>query len=268
MVMNRFRSAKADLLIATDVAARGLDIQQLSHVFNYDVPSSPEVYVHRIGRTGRAGREGTAVTLAEPREHRLLKSIERFTKQKIDMESLPTVADLRAKRLELTRASVHERLLSGDYEDVRVVVESLAQEFDIVDVAAAAIKAAHQAAVGDGTDGEEERDLPAPAIPREERFRGSAAGPRTPRPRPRDDGRPTARVFIGAGRQAGIRPADLVGAITNEAGIQSRDLGAIEITDRFSLVELPEDVVDQVVDAMRKATLRGQKVPVRRDRDS
>ena len=266
--MNRFRSAKADLLIATDVAARGLDIQQLSHVFNYDVPSSPEVYVHRIGRTGRSGREGTAVTLAEPREHRLLKSIERFTKQKIDMESLPTVADLRAKRLELTRASVHERLLSGDYEDVRVVVESLAQEFDIVDVAAAAIKAAHQAAVGDGTDGEEERDLPAPAIPREERFRGSAAGPRTPRSRPRDDGRPTARVFIGAGRQAGIRPADLVGAITNEAGIQSRDLGAIEITDRFSLVELPEDVVDQVVDAMRKATLRGHKVPVRRDRDS
>ena len=267
-VMNRFRAAKADLLIATDVAARGLDIQQLSHVFNYDVPSSPEVYVHRIGRTGRAGREGTAVTLAEPREHRLLKSIERFTKQKIDMESLPTVADLRAKRLELTRASVHERLISGDYEDVRVVVESLAQEFDIVDVAAAAIKAAHLASAGDGADGDQERDLPAPAIPREERFRGPAAGPRTPRPRPRDDGRPTARVFIGAGRQAGIRPADLVGAITNEAGIQSRDLGAIEITDRFSLVELPEDMVDQVIEAMRKASLRGQRVSVRRDRDS
>ena len=263
-VMGRFRAAKADLLIATDVAARGLDIQQLSHVFNYDVPSAPEVYVHRIGRTGRAGREGTAITLAEPREHRLLKSIERITKQKIDVATLPTVADLRAKRLELTRAAVHERLIAGDYDDVRVVVDALAQEFDIVDIAAAAIKAAHMATVGDG----EERDLPAPAVPREERFRGPAAGPREPRSRPRDDGRPTAKVFIGAGRQAGIRPADLVGAITNEAGIQSRDLGAIEITDRFSLVEVPDDQVDAIVAAMRQATLRGQKVPVRRDRDS
>ncbi len=263
-VMGRFRAAKADLLIATDVAARGLDIQQLSHVFNYDVPSAPEVYIHRIGRTGRAGREGTAITLAEPREHRLLKSIERLTKQKIDMAMLPTIADLRAKRLELTRASIHERLAAGDYEDVRVVVESLAQEFDIVDIAAAAVKIAHAAVAGDG---EEERDLPAPAVPREENWRGPAAGPRAPRQRPRDDGRPMTRLFIGAGRQAGMRPADLVGAITNEAGIESRDLGQIEIADRFSLVEVPEGLADDIVAAMRKATLRGQKVPVRRDRD-
>jgi ATP-dependent RNA helicase DeaD len=264
IVMGRFRAAKADLLIATDVAARGLDIQQLSHVFNYDVPSSPEVYVHRIGRTGRAGREGTAITLAEPREHRLLKSIERLTRQKIEVATLPTVADLRARRLELTRASIHERLIAGDYDDVRVVVESLAQEFDIVNIAAAAVKVAHAAEDGDA----EERDVPSPAIPREERYRGPAAGPRAPRPRPRDDGRSMSRIFIGAGRQAGIRPADLVGAITNEAGITSRDLGAIEITDRFSLVEVPDDQIDEIVAVMKKATLRGQKVPVRRDRDS
>jgi ATP-dependent RNA helicase DeaD len=271
-VMARFRSAKADLLIATDVAARGLDIEQLSHVFNYDVPSSPEVYVHRIGRTGRAGREGAAITLAEPREHRLLRSIERLTRQKIETATLPTVADLRAKRLELTRASIHERLIAADFEDVRVVVESLAQEFDIVDVAAAAVKVAHAVVAGDG----EERELPTPAAAGDrsrdtrerEPWRGPAAGPREPRSRPRDDGRPVARIFIGAGRQAGIRPGDLVGAITNEAGIRSTELGAIEITDRFSLVELPEALVDDVVAAMRKATLRGQKVPVRRDRDS
>ena len=263
MVMGRFRAAKADLLIATDVAARGLDIQQLSHVFNYDVPSAPEVYVHRIGRTGRAGREGTAITLAEPREHRLLKSIERITKQRIDVATLPTVADLRAKRLELTRASIHERLIARDFDDVRVVVDSLAQEFDIVDIAAAAIKVAHSVVAGDA----EERDLPAPAVPREESWRGPAAGPRAPRQRPRDDGKPMTRIFIGAGRQAGMRPADLVGAITNEAGIESRDLGAIEITDRFSLVEVPEAQADEIVAAMKRATLRGQKVPVRRDRD-
>jgi ATP-dependent RNA helicase DeaD len=262
-VMGRFRAAKADLLIATDVAARGLDIQQLSHVFNYDVPSAPEVYVHRIGRTGRAGREGTAVTLAEPREHRLLKSIERITRQKIDIATLPTVADLRSKRLELTRASIQERLIGGDYDDVRVVVESLAQEYDIVDVAAAAVKAAHVALAGDSED----RDLPAAAIPQAGKLRGPAAGPQQPRPRPRDDGQAMSRMFIGAGRQAGIRPADLVGAITNEAGIASRDLGAIEITDRFSLIEVPEDRVNDVIAAMRKATIRGQKVTVRRDRD-
>ena len=261
-VMGRFRAAKADLLIATDVAARGLDIQQLSHVFNYDVPSAPEVYVHRIGRTGRAGREGTAITLAEPREHRLLKSIERLTRQKIEIATLPTVADLRAKRLELTRAAIHERLLAADYDDVRVVVEALAQEFDIVDVAAAAVKAAHSVIVGDDDD----RELPAPA-PRQERERGAGPAPHRQQPRA-SDGRPTTRIFIGAGRQAGIRPADLVGAITNEAGIPSRELGAIEITDRFSLVEVPAAQVDEIVAAMRKASLRGQKVSVRRDRDS
>src|SRR5205085_6967055 len=121
-------SEKADLLVATDVAARGLDISQVSHVVNFDVPSDPDAYVHRIGRTGRAGREGTAITLAEPREHRLLSSIERVTRQRIEVAKLPTVADLRAKRLDLTRASLRERLLSGDLDDVRVVVESLAQE--------------------------------------------------------------------------------------------------------------------------------------------
>src|SRR5437868_1889092 len=109
-VMGRLRGGSADLLIATDVAARGLDIDQLTHVVNYDVPSAPESYVHRIGRVGRAGREGVAITLAEPREHRMLKTIERVTRQRISVEKVPTVADLRARRLELTRAALHEVL--------------------------------------------------------------------------------------------------------------------------------------------------------------
>ena len=111
-VMQLFRTGKADLLIATDVAARGLDIEHLSHVFNYDVPPAAEAYVHRIGRTGRAGREGTAITLAEPREHRMLRTIESFTKQKIDVLTVPTVAELRARRLDVTRASIREIILS------------------------------------------------------------------------------------------------------------------------------------------------------------
>src|SRR5215218_8114981 len=148
-VMGRFRSAKADLLIATDVAARGLDIRQLSHVFNYDVPSAPEAYIHRIGRTGRAGRGGVAITLADPRERRLVRSIEAATKQKIEIATVPTVADLRAKRLEVTLAAVRERIEAGDLEDVRVVVQSLASEFELADVAAAAVKLVH-AKMGDG----------------------------------------------------------------------------------------------------------------------
>src|SRR5919112_3931482 len=139
-VMSRFREGKADLLVATDVAARGLDIERLSHVINYDVPNSSEVYLHRIGRTGRAGREGTAITLVEPREHRLVRSMEAVTKQRIEIAPVPTVADLRARRLELVRASLRERLLAGDLEQTRVVVQSLAEEFDIVDIAAAAVQ--------------------------------------------------------------------------------------------------------------------------------
>src|SRR4029077_3009876 len=125
-VMGLFRSKKADVLIATDVAARGLDIEHLSHVVNYDVPASPDAYLHRIGRTGRAGRGGTAITLAEPREHRLLRAIENMTRAKIDVATIPTVADLRARQLDLTRASLRERLVAGGHEHARVVVESLA----------------------------------------------------------------------------------------------------------------------------------------------
>ena len=111
-VMGRLR-AGAELLVATDVAARGLDIEQLSHVVNYDVPFAAESYVHRIGRVGQAGREGTAITLVKPREHRMLKTIERATRQPITIEKLPTVADLRAKRLEMTGAALREILLKG-----------------------------------------------------------------------------------------------------------------------------------------------------------
>jgi ATP-dependent RNA helicase DeaD len=270
-VMGRFRSARADLLIATDVAARGLDITQLSHVFNYDVPSAPEAYVHRIGRTGRAGRAGTAITLAEPREHRLLRSIEHFTKQKIEIGTVPTVADVRARRLDITSASLREQLLAGDLDDVRVVVESLAAEFGVMDVAAAAVKLAHASMISGG----DEDEVPAaPARFSGERSDGrdrSSGGDRTGRsrwPRAPSDGQEVARVFIGAGRQSGIRPGDLVGAITNEVGLTSRDIGAIQIADTFSLVEVAHAVVDDVIAAMRKTSLRGQKVSVRRDRDT
>jgi ATP-dependent RNA helicase DeaD len=327
-VMKRFRGGAAELLIATDVAARGLDIEHLSHVVNYDVPSAPEAYVHRIGRTGRAGREGVAITIAEPREHRQLRNIEFLIKQKIELVTVPTVADLRARRLELTRASLREALVDdGDLDGFRVVVESLASEFDLMDVAAAAVKLLHAASAGDTA---EEQDIPA-YVPRDRApgtERGGSAGPRDraagsrfgrdrapergeryggdrgerggrdrgertadaprasyggdasedrgyPRTDPRGQKRrerpgellDATKIYVGAGRKAGVRPADLVGAIANEAGVDSRSIGAIEIADRFSLVELPNDIADNVIAALRSTTIKGKRVPVRRDRE-
>jgi ATP-dependent RNA helicase DeaD len=265
-VMARFREGKADLLVATDVAARGLDIERLSHVVNYDVPASADAYVHRIGRTGRAGRGGTAITLAEPREHRLLRAMEAATKQKIEVAPIPTVADLRARRLEITRASLREQLLAGHLDSTRVVVEALAAEFDIVDIAAAAVQLAHAELSGE----KEEQEIPVPEPPRRPERTREPLRPtrgRLPRERSSRTGQgDLTRLFVGAGRRAGVRPGDLVGAITGEVGIQSGLIGAIEINDGFSLVEVPEEIADDVIDALRATKLRGSRVTVRRER--
>ncbi|MBB5867801.1 ATP-dependent RNA helicase DeaD [Allocatelliglobosispora scoriae] len=261
-VMGRLRSGTADLLIATDVAARGLDIDLLTHVVNYNVPSAPEAYVHRIGRVGRAGREGVAITLAEPREHRMLKAIEQLTKQRFAIEKLPTVADLRTRRLEMTRAALQESLLAGDrLEQFRVVIESLGDEFDIVDIALAAVKLAHESGGGEI----DEQEIPdhseeinrRPQRSEPERRAGKRAG--------RGDGGGTTRLFFGLGRRANVRPQDLVGAIANEAGLSGRNIGAIEIADRFSLVEVPTEAADKVIDALRNSTIKGKRVTVRRE---
>jgi ATP-dependent RNA helicase DeaD len=253
-VLSRLRSEVADLLIATDVAARGLDIDTLTHVVNFDVPSAPESYVHRVGRVGRAGRQGTAITLAQPREHRMLKTIERLTKQPIQIETVPTVADLKARRLELTRAALYESLLEDDLERFRVVFDTLSDDFDPLNVALAAIKLAHEAlSVGDG-DSE-------PEIPLSRDKAEKSAG--------RSDRKATGetvRIYIGLGRAARLRPQDLVGAITGETKLAGRQIGTIEISDRFSLVEVPLERVDEVIKALRSTKLKGRKATVRREK--
>ena len=138
-MMGRFRDGSLDVLVATDVAARGLDIEHVSHVVNYDVPSNPDAYVHRIGRTGRAGREGVAITLVEPREHRLLRNIEAATHSRLQIARLPTVADLRERRVEILRGNLREALVAGGHDRLRGVVEPLSEEFDLVDIALAAV---------------------------------------------------------------------------------------------------------------------------------
>jgi ATP-dependent RNA helicase DeaD len=286
-VMKRVRAGSVDLLVATDVAARGLDVEQLSHVVNFDVPASPESYVHRIGRTGRAGREGVAITLAEPREHRLLRNIEQLTKQKIEIATVPTPMDVRARRLDMTRGALRAVLQDGDLDGFRVVAEELAGEFDPMDVAAAAVKLAHQTLQADSAQDESHIPSIDPAAQRAPAPRGAArpgrAEDRPARParadraaKPEGQGRQTprsgaagrgtmVRVWIGVGRAAGVRPSDLVGAITNEAGVSAREIGAIEIEDRFSLVEVSDHIAEAAVQALRSTTLRGQRVVVRKD---
>jgi ATP-dependent RNA helicase DeaD len=223
--------------------------------------------VHRIGRVGRAGREGVAITLAEPREHRMLKNIERVTGQQVPQQSLPTVADLRARQMEVTTATIREEIVEGDLDHFRVVVEQLADEFDVLDIAAAAVKLAHQASSG-GRDDEEEIPEARVRDERPHRERGGAPqsgrrghkGPHQPAP----EG--MTRIFVSAGRIAGIRPQDLVGAIANEAKIKGREIGAIQITDRFSLVDVPAADAEKVIAALRGGSLKGRKVNVRRER--
>jgi ATP-dependent RNA helicase DeaD len=265
-VMKRTRAGSVDILVATDVAARGLDIEQITHVVNFNVPESPAAYVHRIGRTGRAGREGVAITFAEPREHRMLKNIEALTRQKVEIARLPTVLDVRNKQLEITRASIREAIIAGDLDSYRVIVESLSDEFDIMEIATAAVKLAHQAEVG----AIEEAELEQPELQRERpgvrAQSGSSSGPRSREsagPRKRSPG--MSRIYIGSGRKDNMRPADLVGAIANEAKLDAKQIGSIEISDRFSLVELPEELVDSVIAALRATKIKGKRQTVRRD---
>ncbi len=305
-VMQLFRTGKADVLVATDVAARGLDIDHVSHVINYDIPTAPEVYVHRIGRTGRIGREGVAITLIDPREQRTLRYIESLTKQKIDIATLPTLSALKAKRLDATRGALTTRIAAGDLDETRAVVLALAADFDMADIAAAAV-ALFQAAGETAADNAPDVEAPAARPSYDDRRpargddRGASRPPRRdagPRPgrsegdyerrparAPRSDGDYPAResrpprpsgppgegfdqanavvLAFSIGRNNNVRPGDLVGAITNEAGITSRELGAINITPSSSMVEVAGPVAATVVKAMKGKTIRGETFDVK-----
>jgi ATP-dependent RNA helicase DeaD len=272
-VMGRLRDGTAELLIATDVAARGLDVDLLTHVVNYDVPSAPDSYVHRIGRVGRAGREGVAITLAEPREQRQLQNIERLTKQQIEIGTVPSVADLRATRIAQTTEAVREALNADDLHDFHDVLEALSGEHNVRTIALAAIKLAHEA-VGGPADEVEIPDV----SKRFERNRDERAdrGHRADKGRPgRDQNQklpsgndgPTGYLFIGLGRRGGVRPGDLVGAIANESGLTGRQIGPIRISDAYSVVGVPEHRVDDIIDTMRSTLIRGKKTTVRRYTD-
>ncbi|MCB9680518.1 MAG: DEAD/DEAH box helicase [Alphaproteobacteria bacterium] len=258
-VMQRLRSGAVDLVVATDVAARGLDVDHLTHVVNYDVPSAPEQYVHRIGRTGRAGREGTAITLVEPRERRLLGNIERLTRQRIEVLAVPTLDEVRAARVTRLRQRVLDQVAEGIDPTWREAVTTMTEEHDLLDVTAAALQVLSTVA-WNALPAED--DLPQLAPP-------PAAAARPPRggPRQGSDAPPAwARLYVGLGRRDNLRPGDLFGAIVGETGLERNAIGAIRITERFSLVDVPEDAADLVVTTLGRLRWNGRKVVARRDR--
>ena len=271
-VMGKFRQGTADLLIATDVAARGLDVEHVSHVINYDIPQTPEVYVHRIGRTGRAGREGTAVTIVLPRERFLLRAIERTTGQPIEHAKVPRPAEVRERKRARLSDAIRDVLEAGDDLDpFRQIVLGLAVDHDPLEVAAAAVRIAaeHRGTEAAGND------LEIPEFdPREQ-----GGPPRDPRRAPggrrdgaggggrRGPGAGKVTLYIGVGRRRGVRPADIVGAIAGEANVPGESIGAIEIADQFTLVDVNEADADRVIQALSSASIRGRPASVRRSRE-
>jgi len=272
-VMARLREGTAELLVATDVAARGLDVDALTHVVNYDVPSAAESYVHRIGRVGRAGREGTAITLAEPRQKRLLANIERHTKQSITVERVPTVADLRERQIELTVEAIRESLAAEDLDDYQAVLHALAGDDDDRNLALATIRLVHiergalveESEIPDVSldrDRKGGKDRNRRADKRDGQGRADRHGGKGGRRA--DASADTGFLYVNLGRKAGVRPGDLVGAIANESGLTGRQIGPIRIADAYSVVGVPDDEVDRVIGSLKGAKMRNKPVRVRR----
>ena len=260
-VLQRFRRQHITVLVATEVAARGLDIDGISHVFNFDFPQYPEAYVHRIGRTGRAGKTGVAISLLTPKEQWRLRKIEAYTKQKITPATLPTEADMHARR----EAEVLERMLvwlkRGRYNRERaMVMELTARGYDLADVAAAALKLARAA------------DKQRPITPvREVTAERPPASTRARQRGPQPNGQtwPNAlhekgmvRLTLNAGKMHGIRPNDVVGTIARHANIPGHAIGAIRIQDHHTLVDISERFVPQVLAKAGAYQIRRRAVQV------
>ena len=244
-----------DILVATDVAARGLDVDRISHVLNYDIPHDTESYVHRIGRTGRAGRSGTAVLFVSPRERHLLKAIEKATRQTLTEAELPTVEDVNAQRIEKFADSITDALGGPGIELFRKLVEDYEREHDVpmADIAAALALQSR--------DGEAFLMAPEPPPERRERWER----PERPYERTRQT-RPFTTYRISVGKRHKIGPGAIVGAIANEGGLHRSDFGHIAIGPDFSLVELPAKLPRATLKKLEQTRISGVLIDLRPDR--
>lgn len=235
--MKSFREAKVEILVATDVAARGLDIERVSHVVNFDIPQDPESYVHRIGRTGRAGREGKAMTLITPAEYRQLRVIEKLVKTIITKGSLPSFQEVVEQQKITIQQTLREIIQEGKHDTYQLITQELIDEFGPTDVVAAAIKYAfnqHNSEIYDADFSSEMTNT------------GAKVG--------------MIRLFMTIGRQQNIKPQSLVKIISDETGIPVKAIGDIKIYDKFSFVEVPEEDALRVIHIMDRLPINGRRV--------
>jgi ATP-dependent RNA helicase DeaD len=247
--VDQLKSGALDIVVATDVAARGLDVKRISHVVNYDIPYDTEAYVHRIGRTGRAGREGQAILFVAPRERRMLAAIERATRQPITAMSLPSRKDISNRRIDLFKDQIAEAMESQDLEFFEELIDSYQHQHDVglrrIASTLAYLLQKDKPLQIDGPDDQEEIDEPA----RTERGSGFSGGN-------------LARYRIEVGRTHGVEPKHIVGAIANEADIKSRDIGQIKIYDDYSLVDLPRSMPPALSRHLQKVWVCGQQLQI------
>ena len=256
--INSLKDGSTDILIATDVAARGLDVERISHVLNYDIPHDPESYVHRIGRTGRAGRSGTALLFVTPRERHLLNAIERVTRQKLVESQLPSVDDVNEKRVAKFSDSITAALSSPGIELFRKLIETYERDHDVpmADIAAALALQSR--------DGEEFLMTEPPPEKRRERTDRPARSGEQRRPRERRNDLATYRIAVG--KRHKVAPGAIVGAIANEGGLHRSDFGHISIRQDYSLVELPAELSKKTLKALEHTKIQGQFINLQADR--
>ena len=239
-VMKKFRDNKIDILVATDVAARGLDIDNITHVVNFDIPQDPESYVHRIGRTGRAGNSGIAITFITPREFRQLKLIERIVKTKIVRRELPTDANVLERQREQIVSKMQAVLEQNNFDEYKSIAERLAEDYDVEDIAAAALKLMQE--------GVKALETPKDASSEDLMNTGARSG--------------MVRLFFNIGRTSKVTIPDFVKAIAKEAEIPGKVIGSINLYDKFTFVEVPVDYAEKVISVMRHSTIKGYKINV------
>jgi len=239
-VMDSFRNGKTDILVATDVAARGIDVDDVEAVFNYDVPQDDEYYVHRIGRTGRAGREGRAFTLVVGREVFKLRDIQKYCKTKIKLQPIPSINDVTAVKAEKTLDKVKNIIETEDLTKMVDLIESKINEngFTALDIASAFLKMV----MGDDSSKDEDRDS--------EDFgdTGAEAG--------------MVRLFINLGKKQNVRPGDFLGAIAGETGMPGKLIGTIDMYDKYTFVEVPREYASEVIQVMKSAKIKGKSINI------
>ena len=282
-MVNKLKAGGLDILIATDVAARGLDVNRISHVINYDIPYDTEAYIHRIGRTGRAGRQGDAILFVAPRERRMLGAIERATRKKIEPLTLPTTETINTKRIADFKQRITDTINQGDLAFMRGILEQYQNDSDLapLDIAAALAtlslgersllvkpetRARNERNERNANNARGQRDLK-PRGPRSERQEGGQRDENTRGNKKRGAIVPAAdmelfRIEVGHNHE--VEPRNIVGAIANEAGLDAQNIGRIDIQDYHSLVELPAGMPKPIFADLKKAWVCGQKLNIAR----